>query len=178
MARISPRSLSNRTWLAAAALLLAFSAGFVALEYSGAEPPASAPISVPVRFTDVRAGRRHHFPARPYLHSGKELHRDHGQRPGLDRLRPGRIDGPVPRADGRDRVVQAAAPLALRPLSQQWRRHLHGRDGKGRSGRRGPLRAGRGGGRLRQRSAIPTSTSPAMAAPFSTTTTAMALSRM
>ena len=55
MAQVSSRSGSRgRRLVPAALLVLALSSGIVALEFLGAEPAKPPPISVPVRFTDIR----------------------------------------------------------------------------------------------------------------------------
>ena len=178
MARISPRSLSNRTWLAAAALLLAFSAGFVALEYSGAEPPASAPISVPVRFTDIRAAAGITFRHDNTFTAEKNYIETMGNGLGwIDYNQDGLMDL---------YLVQTAETEWYKP-PRPLRSALYRNNGDGTFtdvtekagvGGRGPLRAGRGGGRLSTTTAFPTSMSPATAMPSFTTITAMVLSRM
>ena len=69
----------------------------------------------------------------------------------LPRLRQRRLDGHLPGQQRAVRLLQAARPLSERALQEQPRRHVHGRHGEGRRGRRDAFGMGVRGRRLRQR---------------------------
>jgi hypothetical protein len=80
----SPTGGRGKRLVPAALVVLAFSAGFMALEYLIATPAKTPPISVPVRFTDIRQSAGITFQHDNTFTAQKKLYRDHGQRLGLD----------------------------------------------------------------------------------------------